>query len=439
MSPLPHLLALTAALPAIAPLVPQRSRPSPPPEAQTTVPKLAAPTGLFLVGTRIYHWIDEKREEPLTPEKGDKRELMVQVWYPTAKRVQDKPVPDAWSSPYIPGYETMQPLLSTQYGDAAPRFGRLRVPVQTDAPLIKSPRKLPLVLFSHGLRTARFYYTSQALELASQGYVVVCPDHSYDVEGVAFPGGKLVRGIFENEQRKKAVEATWRSHDGRIRLWAQDLSFLLDQMLRRRIHRAESKDFPFKGRIDKKRIASMGHCFGGQAALEVGMRDKRIRAVIAENAWPPSNEVRKKGLHKPVLMLYAETDTAEEGLLSKGVPKAQIQKLKRVYLADQKKGLLSITDEGIQVRIHGARHMSFSDEFLIRHWMELPDGASPPPPDDHLRLALVYATAFLDRELRGKKPDLLKASTKLEREGVDYEDLSETSRSRARSKKKRRE
>jgi len=394
-------------------------------------PGLADPTGPYLVGTRTYHWVDTKREEVLTGDKDDKRELMVQIWYPVQKRKKGQPIPKAWCHTYVPGFETILPLLQAQYGDYAEQFRTLAVPARNEAPLLKSPRLLPLVLFSHGLRTARFYYSSQALELASHGYIVVCPDHSYDVEGIVFPKKRLVRGIFENEEAKKAVDAAFKTQDGRIRIWGKDLSFLLDRMLKNK-----EKGFLFKGRVDTKRIASMGHCFGGWAALEAGMLDKRIRAVVAQNAWPPSSAVRNKKLNKPILMLYAETDTAEEGLIDKGVPKEQIQKLKQMYLTEQKKGLERITKQGIQVRIHGAKHMSFSDEFLIRDWMSknpLIAGVILAP-DDHLRLALEYAVAFLDQELRGKKSKLLQQPAD-KHEGVDFENLSEKKSSKKRRRK----
>ncbi|QOS76923.1 hypothetical protein JNUCC31_19045 [Paenibacillus sp. JNUCC31] len=41
------------------------------------------PTGPYGIGTVSYDWTDESREELLTSTAGDKRELMVQIWYPT--------------------------------------------------------------------------------------------------------------------------------------------------------------------------------------------------------------------------------------------------------------------------------------------------------------------------------------------------------------------
>jgi hypothetical protein len=45
---------------------------------------LPEPTGPYPVGTVSYHWIDELREELLTDDPIDKREIMVQFWYPAA-------------------------------------------------------------------------------------------------------------------------------------------------------------------------------------------------------------------------------------------------------------------------------------------------------------------------------------------------------------------
>ena len=40
------------------------------------------PTGQFAIGTFSQQIVDESREETLSPEAGDKRELMINVWYP---------------------------------------------------------------------------------------------------------------------------------------------------------------------------------------------------------------------------------------------------------------------------------------------------------------------------------------------------------------------
>ena len=47
------------------------------------VNKMEPPSGKFNVGTQIFHWTDESRDEWFSDDPTDKRELMVQVWYPS--------------------------------------------------------------------------------------------------------------------------------------------------------------------------------------------------------------------------------------------------------------------------------------------------------------------------------------------------------------------
>jgi predicted dienelactone hydrolase len=40
------------------------------------------PTGHHGIGTVTYHWVDADRPEAFTADPDDRRELMVQLWYP---------------------------------------------------------------------------------------------------------------------------------------------------------------------------------------------------------------------------------------------------------------------------------------------------------------------------------------------------------------------
>lgn len=46
------------------------------------------PTGPHRVGTKVYHWIDHQRNEPYSKNPTDRRELMVQIWYPAAEKAR---------------------------------------------------------------------------------------------------------------------------------------------------------------------------------------------------------------------------------------------------------------------------------------------------------------------------------------------------------------
>lgn len=51
------------------------------------LPKLDGPEK---VGTQTFHFTDQNRDEVLTENQSDKRELMVQVWYPTENKNNNK-------------------------------------------------------------------------------------------------------------------------------------------------------------------------------------------------------------------------------------------------------------------------------------------------------------------------------------------------------------
>ncbi|MEZ5990378.1 MAG: hypothetical protein R3F30_14930 [Planctomycetota bacterium] len=396
-------------------------------QADEPAPLLPEPTGPFLVGTRILTLVDEAREEVLTAEAGDKRELVVQLWYPSEKRGKERPA--GWRTHYVPFFATMRPLLERQYGrPQAEALGRLEVPAGTDAPLVRSPRKLPVILFSHGQRTARFYYTSTLLELASHGYVVVSPDHSYDIEGVAFPDGRLVEGLHSAERKAAAdaIDASWHEPDARVGIWAKDLSFLLDRLT----SRGRDKEPFLDGRLDARRVFAVGHCCGGMAALEVGLEDKRIKAVVAENAWPLPGPVRKRELGKPVLMLDSGHTTTTESLKAQGLSDAEVAKLAAGYRAEQRKEIARLAAPGWQVVLSEARHMSFSDQYQLEPFMLAPRQATLTGPDRDLRRALDHLLAFLAQECTGKHQDLLDPVD--DRDGVEVWTSDEGGRKRRR-------
>jgi hypothetical protein len=53
------------------------------------------PSGPYEIGTSTYHWVDADRPEIFTADPDDRRELMVQVWYPA------KGDPSSPRAPYV--------------------------------------------------------------------------------------------------------------------------------------------------------------------------------------------------------------------------------------------------------------------------------------------------------------------------------------------------
>ncbi len=60
---------------------------------------LPTPTGPFPVGRALYDWVDNSRIDSLAPVAGQKRELMVWIWYP-ATATQASKVVDYLPAPW---------------------------------------------------------------------------------------------------------------------------------------------------------------------------------------------------------------------------------------------------------------------------------------------------------------------------------------------------
>src|SRR5262245_16683116 len=54
--------------------------------------ELPAPMGKYSVGRTSFYWVDASRDEPLTKNPNDRRELMVKLWYP-AESASGSPAP----------------------------------------------------------------------------------------------------------------------------------------------------------------------------------------------------------------------------------------------------------------------------------------------------------------------------------------------------------
>lgn len=66
--------------------------------------ELPPPTGPYAIGRTTFHWTDETRPERESKREGEKRELLIYVWYPAAHahgRVR-----------YLPDWNQMRELLS---------------------------------------------------------------------------------------------------------------------------------------------------------------------------------------------------------------------------------------------------------------------------------------------------------------------------------------
>ncbi len=257
---------------------------------------IKSPTGNYKVGTQIFYWIDEDREEWFTDEGGDKRELIVQVWYPSTEGGIDK---DPWMDNPSERIDAIIEKFKV------PKFIAKAIDrVDTDTFINSSPVEegsFPIIIFSHGFEGFRSQNTTQIQELVSNGYIVFSVDHTYDAVLTVFPDG---RKISPAEQYCYGCD-TQEFYDvflPQINTRIADIRFLINQIEKMKTGEIQSN---FSNIIDIDKLGVFGHSFGGGTSLAVTILDPRVKSCLSLDGWyaPVHPDVYNQGLSKPFLHL----------------------------------------------------------------------------------------------------------------------------------------
>lgn len=227
----------------------------------TEIPEyLPTPTGPYQIGSTYRHWLDESRDETLTDDPDDKRELLVRFWYPAdvaEDAVPMVPMPDA---------EVQIPLIGLllPVSGALPKMVGTPSHAYLDAPLAQSDARFPVLVFSHAPYTVPEMFTAQMEELASHGYVIAAPYHTYISPATVFPDGRVAKHV--------SIE-----HE----IMAADLLFVMDQL---GVLDAEDPEGFFTGQLETEGFGIFGMSGGARAADMVCRADARCAAYVNEDA-----------------------------------------------------------------------------------------------------------------------------------------------------------
>lgn len=267
------------------------------------VPEMPKPAGRYPVGTVIYEWLDENRDETLAGVPAGKRRLLVQVWYPAEVGSGAEP------GPYMNEIETILPAVAKKFG--LPTFmlshlSLVRSHSHFNTPLARTVERFPALVFSHGYGGLRMQNTYQLEELASQGYIVFAPDHTYGAAVTTFLDGTVVLNppnlLPDGAPDEEYLKAAQKIGDA----WAADIRFVFDE-----IEKLNSGQIVgiFQGRINLDQIGVFGHSTGGGAAAEVCYIDPRCKAGLAMDAWlvPYDRLMTEQGLKAPFFFMQSES------------------------------------------------------------------------------------------------------------------------------------
>ncbi|MBB2910261.1 putative dienelactone hydrolase [Streptosporangium becharense] len=344
-------------------------------------PVFPEPSGPYAVGTTVTQWTDPDRPETATPGPGDRRTVVVQLWYPARKSPAS-----VERARYLGRTEREARVVSRGLADymGVPGFlldevPRARTRSVSGAAVADGGGRFPLVLFSPGLGGVRTQSTAWAEELASRGYVVAALDHPYDSAAVVLADGRTVRTRIAAtgdpaEDARRA--ASWTA------VRAGDLSFVLTQL--GRLDRGEIPG-SLAGRLDIRRAAATGHSLGGAAALQAARQDPRFAAVINLDGFP--RDPAPQPFRQPALALTAPVAPGENPTY---IPRlTQVLKLS--------------TAAGYHLTVPGSAHLTFTDAPL--YLPPVPALVGSPGRTAGPRLTAAATVAFLDVALRGRPGD----------------------------------
>lgn len=244
--------------------------------AQSTV-RLHEPTGEYSVGRRTLMLVDSARQEPGTAEPDDRRQVVINIWYPIRR------TPTA-AAPYMPHASRYRGVLSDATVD---QWARIISPVQIDAAAAVGP--FPVLLFSHGWSSRSASSSIWLTEVASHGFVVVGVDHPFlGVVATAAPGATNA-----NDEQFPT------QHDAE-RFYAEDLAFV-----RRHLDTLNRADAVLKGVMRPEVLFAAGHSSGHGAASAFAALYSGVKALISFDAGV-SVHAHERGLTMPLLLVRAE-------------------------------------------------------------------------------------------------------------------------------------
>lgn len=370
-------------------------------------PRFPQPTGPYGIGTRVYDWTDAAREEPFTAERGDRRRLVVQIWYPAAGRGPTRPYID---------HDAVAVALAQHFHLPGLLFHNIQnAPTHavTDAPAASG--RFPVLInptgFS-GFRNASLFWIE---ELTSQGYVVVSLDQPGTAAATLFPDGSLIplmsdMAVFDRYMPLALSQAPEQTPEmngvplpgGIIPFLADDLSFVLDQL-----EVLEREDPTIAGRLDLDRVGVFGMSLGGYIGAAACHRDIRFQACVAVDSGHTTG-VAREGLVQPLMIISRDAEVMrQERARAGGWPDDEITHT----IASQRALFAHNQGDAYYVTMNDMFHVNWTDAPIwspIIGWMGL---AGPIDPYRGFADTNALTVAFFDRYLKARPSPLLDAAS----------------------------
>jgi len=369
---------------------------------------LPEPSGPLAVGSTTMFFRDTTRPDLLSSEINRYRELSVRVWYPAIPGSKSKSLPymQADEARFMAEHFNMPPFLLSHFNL-----------VKTDSYLNATPLEgsYPVVFYSPSGDLVQ--NTTLFQELASHGYIVLSTGHPYwnafyyDSKGKAIPfdnDNAYYLAMWDEENLDAVITAKEeitrapnidRKRDAQeklnvlmpleiadVRLWSDDLSFLLDQL-----EDPGQNSSRIMRYIDASKAGVIGFSKGGSAAGQFSVTDSRCKAGINLSGFMFGDAVNTSFTIPFMIM-----ESIEEWC-------TDCRPICEVFYEDAQ-------SEAYMVRVKGARHGNFSDWALVGPLLRISGMIGPIDGQRFLDIQNHYVLSFFDRYLKGLDAPLLNAA-----------------------------
>ena len=268
------------------------------------IPSTPEPTGPDKIGTLSFLLEDTTREEIFSGTPGGSRRFMVQIWYPALPGEGVNP------GPWMENTEALAPAIASYLGLPSFFLDHIKYANShsySEAPIKDIDEKYPVLLFSHGWDGFRSQNSYQVENLASHGFIVIAPDHSYGAVATVLPDGEIItNNPTALPSRMDLPEDQFIPAANRLgQQWAGDLSYIIDYM-----GGDLSEGFlrDVISVMDFSKIGVLGHSTGGGAAIQFCVQDSRCKALFGMDPYlDPVDQVSlAAGLAVPTMGIFSE-------------------------------------------------------------------------------------------------------------------------------------
>ncbi len=362
------------------------------------------PTGPFGVGTQTQCLTMPHEQEWHSPHADQKRELVIQWWYPTDKKVRKATMP--WAPEWVALLERHHSICKLLALDNIYTYA------QEHAPLATANGHYPVIIYSHGLGHGVLNdNTALCEELASTGYVVISVSHPYASAVVRFPDGREIKNTINTDVLPYTERQTLATKE--MELWITDIRYVLDYLETLATHHTPS--IIFNGHLDLRHIGIFGHSFGGAAAVQMCRRDHRCKACINMDGKLYGQQPTSP-FHKPCMLLLASESIKPSSLSEQEILK-RYQTHENYEVSCKEHGpafdelVCAIGRDAYKITINGTGHGAFSDLALVKKhsllMRLLPMETGLLNVSRSHEIIKAYVCDFFDRYLKGKSSALL--------------------------------